>query len=100
MAEPELPLPTFLIIGAQKSATRWLRLNLGLHPDVFTAPRELEFFNSAEHFLQDGPEWYRRQFEDGRASSPSGGDARLHVLGVISPRSWLSASNRCCPTPC
>jgi hypothetical protein len=63
MAEPELPLPTFLIIGAQKSATRWLRLNLGLHPDVFTAPRELEFFNSAEHFLQDGPEWYRRQFE-------------------------------------
>ena len=36
-----LPLPTFLIIGAQKSATRWLRFNLGLHPDVYAAPTEL-----------------------------------------------------------
>ena len=27
------PLPTFVILGAQKSATRWLRWNLGLHLD-------------------------------------------------------------------
>jgi hypothetical protein len=56
------PLPTFLIIGAQKSATRWLRVNLGLHPDVYTAPTELEFFNKAERFAR-GTRWYCRQFE-------------------------------------
>jgi hypothetical protein len=59
----ELPLPTFLIIGAQKSATRWLRLNLGLHPAIFTADREIEFFNSAEHYERQGTSWYRQQFE-------------------------------------
>jgi hypothetical protein len=57
------PLPTFLIIGAQKSATRWLRLNLGLHPSVFTAARELEFFNNSERFENLGVTWYREQFE-------------------------------------
>jgi hypothetical protein len=54
-----LPLPTFLIIGAQKSGTRWLRHNLGRHPEVFTADREIEFFN---HHFAEGPGWYRRQF--------------------------------------
>jgi hypothetical protein len=63
MAAVEPPLPTFLIVGAQKSATRWLRLNLGLHPDVFTAARELEFFNSKQHYETDGIAWYRAQFE-------------------------------------
>ncbi len=58
-----LPLPTFLIIGAQKSATRWLRLNLGLHPDVFAARAELEFFNNGNQFRDRGTEWYRAQFE-------------------------------------
>jgi len=63
------PLPTFLIIGAQKSATRWLRLNLGLHPEVFTASREIEFFNNGPRYRDDGTDWYRAQFEgwDGEA---------------------------------
>lgn len=59
----ELPLPTFLIIGAQKSATRWLRLNLGLHPDVFTASTEIQFFNDRKRFGELGVPWYRAQFE-------------------------------------
>ena len=58
-----LPLPTFLIIGAQKSATRWLRLNLGLHPDVFAARAEIEFFNNGNVYRDQGPAWYREQFE-------------------------------------
>src|SRR2546423_9620258 len=62
MEPPALPLPTFLIIGAQKSATRWLRLNLGLHPDVFSASSELEFFNNAER-VERGGDSYRAQFE-------------------------------------
>src|SRR5258706_323365 len=56
------PLPTFLIIGAQKSATRWLRLNLGLHPDVFSAATEVEFFNNGPRFRDEGTDWYRDQF--------------------------------------
>jgi hypothetical protein len=51
-----------VIIGAQKSATRWLRLNLGQHPDIFTAPTEVGFFNSKERYRQ-GPEWYAARFE-------------------------------------
>src|ERR1700722_14569247 len=63
MESPAPPLPTFLIIGAQKSATRWLRLNLGLHPAVFAASREIEFFNNRDRFQQQGIAWYREQFE-------------------------------------
>ncbi|MGH9025399.1 MAG: sulfotransferase domain-containing protein [Acidimicrobiia bacterium] len=69
----EPPLPTFLIIGAQKSATRWLRYNLGLHPEIFTPRRELSFFNSSA-FRQQGTDWYRAQFE-GWAGEPIVGEA-------------------------
>jgi len=68
------PLPTFLIIGAQKSATRWLRLNLGLHPAVFTASRELEFFNNGDRYRELGTDWYRAQFE-GWSGEPIVGEA-------------------------
>jgi hypothetical protein len=60
VAEPR-PLPTFVIIGAQKSATRWLRLNLGHHPDVYTTPEEVAFFSAATRYRQ-GPEWYAPHF--------------------------------------
>jgi uncharacterized protein (TIGR03086 family) len=62
MPDFEAPLPTFLIIGAQKSGTRWLRVNLGRHPDVYTAPAETMFFHSPERFNARGLEWYRAQF--------------------------------------
>ena len=65
----EPPLPTFLIIGAQKSATRWLRFNLGLHPDVYVAPSEIEFFNNRNRYNDLGVSWYRAQFE-GSAGEP------------------------------
>jgi hypothetical protein len=63
MSRPEPPLPTFLIIGAQKSATRWLRVNLGEHPDIYTAPRELSYFNRDRRVKRSGLAWYRSQFE-------------------------------------
>lgn len=56
------PLPTFLIIGAQKSGTVWLNTNLGMHPDVFTPKREVWFFNLDNRFKR-GLDWYRAQFE-------------------------------------
>jgi Sulfotransferase domain len=68
------PLPTFIIIGAQKSATRWLRQNLGKHPDIFTAPREVKYFNHTKRVAQLGPDWYRAQF-DGWAGEPVVGEA-------------------------
>jgi hypothetical protein len=57
------PLPDFLIIGAQKSATRWLRVNLGLHPEVFTADAELSFFDRPGKIDALGLDWYRHQFD-------------------------------------
>jgi hypothetical protein len=56
------PLPTFLVIGAQKSATRWLRQNLGKHPEIHASPYEIGFFNSPKRFDDLGVEWYRSQF--------------------------------------
>jgi hypothetical protein len=62
LADP--PLPTFLIIGAQKSGTRWLRRNLGEHPEVFTYNGEIAYFNENEHF-SNGLRWYRKKFRKG-----------------------------------
>lgn len=57
-----LPLPTYLIIGAQKSGTRWLIKNLREHPEVFAAAVELSFFNRNSRFEQ-GLYEYRAAFE-------------------------------------
>lgn len=73
MAPGDLPLPTFLVIGAQKSATRWLRMNLGAHPDVFVADHELSFFNGSRSFRR-GLDEYRRCFE-GWNGEPAVGEA-------------------------
>jgi len=59
-----VPLPTFLIIGAQKSATRWLRLNLGAHPSVYAAPTELAFFNNRKRYESLGADGYAAMFDD------------------------------------
>jgi len=74
MSSRELPLPTFLIIGAQKCATRWLRFNLGLHPDVYAASAELSFFNNRPRYAYLGVSWYRDQFE-GWTGEPVVGEA-------------------------
>jgi hypothetical protein len=58
-------LPNFLIVGAQKSATRWLRTNLGKHPQVHTAAREQEFFNHQWHL---GAQWYADQFDGAKGA--------------------------------
>jgi Sulfotransferase domain len=59
MNDGEAPLPNFLIIGAQKSGTRWLRHNLGCHRSIFVVDHEVEFFN---HNYESGTDWYRAQF--------------------------------------
>jgi hypothetical protein len=52
-------LPNFLIVGAQKAGTRWLRHNLAQHPEVYAASEEVWYF---DHHFDRGVDWYRRQF--------------------------------------
>lgn len=66
------PLPTFLIIGAQKSATRWLRRHLGEHPEIFVSDKELRFFNGGR--FDEGLDSYRANFE-GWTGEPIVGEA-------------------------
>ncbi|MDN5836672.1 MAG: sulfotransferase domain-containing protein [Nitrosospira sp.] len=67
-----MPLPNFLIIGAQKSGTTWLLQRLGQHPDVFIPPQEVHFFDKAYNFRK-GCDWYR-QFFDGATEEKAIGE--------------------------
>jgi Sulfotransferase domain len=58
-AELSGPLPTFLLVGAQKSATTSVIHYLGGHPDVFALQDEVHFFDR-HHDL--GLDWYRSRF--------------------------------------
>ena len=69
-----LPLPTFLVIGAQKCGTRWLRVNLGAHPEIFTVPHEVKYFNHTKRVSSLGSDWYRAQFA-GWSGEPVAGEA-------------------------
>jgi hypothetical protein len=53
-------LPTFLVIGAQKSATTSLIHHMAGHPEVFALTEEVHFFD--RHFAR-GIDWYRARFD-------------------------------------
>lgn len=61
MAAPA-PHPTFVIIGAERAATRWLRFHLDQHPDICAPPLHLDYFGDPERMATLGFRWYRRQF--------------------------------------
>ena len=54
------PLPDFLIIGAPKCATSWLRLALARQSNVIMADDEIEYFTS---HLDRPLQWYLAHFE-------------------------------------
>jgi uncharacterized protein (TIGR03086 family) len=85
MPNSEAPLPTFLIIGAQKSGTRWLRINLGKHHEVYAAPTETQFFHSPERFAL-GLDWYRAQFPDWSGESIVGEATPGYMIWRHRPR--------------
>lgn len=58
-----MALPDFLIIGAQKAGTTWLRALLRRHPNVYMPDREIHFFNKTHNYSQ-GLDWYARHFRD------------------------------------
>jgi Sulfotransferase domain len=62
-----MSLPSFLIIGAQKSGTSWLARNLGQHPQVFMPSQEIHFFDKDYNFNK-GVDWYEGHFKDAAAA--------------------------------
>lgn len=58
-----MPLPNFLIIGAQKSGTTWLMQRLRQHPDVYMPTEEIHYFDK-EYNYKKGVSWYRRFFQE------------------------------------
>lgn len=54
-------LPEFIIIGAAKAATTWVRNQLVMRPDVFLPAPEPHFFSREYH---RGEAWYRQWFQD------------------------------------
>lgn len=53
--------PNFVIVGAMRSGSTSMWRYLSDHPEVFMAPKELQYFT--EH-LDRGQEWYQAHFED------------------------------------
>ena len=65
-----MPLPTFVIVGAQKCGTSTLSATLRLHPQVFMSrPKELHFFDRR---YDQGLEWYSEQFKPRRRHLAAG----------------------------
>ena len=56
------PHPTFVIIGAKRAATRWLRFNLDRHPDICAPPLHLDYFSDPDRktLLAGGHETARK----------------------------------------
>ena len=66
--------PTFIGIGAEKSATTWCHAALNEHPQVCMGrPKEINYFN---YYHDRGEAWYRRHFHRPERA----------VLGEISPK--------------
>jgi hypothetical protein len=80
--EHTLPYPHFMIIGAPKCGTSWLRGTLHQHPDILMVPDEIEYFSN---FLNLPVEWYLDHFVSLLASSPEA-RSTLPVLGEKSAR--------------
>jgi sulfotransferase family protein len=75
-----LPYPHFIIIGAPKCGTSWLRGALDQHPDILVVPDEIEYFSD---FLDRPVEWYLDHFTRALAASS---ESMARALGEKSAR--------------
>jgi len=73
------PPPTFLIVGAERSATRWLRSNLDHHPEILAPPVDIGWFSDLEAMQTRGRRWYQSQF-DSWDGEPVLGEASVGYL--------------------
>jgi hypothetical protein len=78
------PLPTFIVIGAERAATRWLRNNLSVHPEVHLP------WSTAPHFAErnerGGLRGYRLQFRDAGDALAIGQVATSYLRATNVPR--------------
>jgi hypothetical protein len=73
------PPPTFLIVGAERCATRWLRSNLDRHPEILAPPGDVGWFSDLEAMQTRGRRWYQAQF-DSWNGEPVLGEASVGYL--------------------
>jgi hypothetical protein len=84
MSSKRPPLPSFVIIGAPGSATRWLRYNLDLHPEIYAPPR---FRRGLPPFLVD--EERLRGVELVHYQNSFKGWAGEPIVGALEPEAML-----------
>lgn len=74
-----MTLPNFLGIGAQRSGTSWLDVQLRTHPQVYLPVRrkEVHYF---DEFHDRGPQWYREFFPGEPAIQ------KFAAIGEITPK--------------
>jgi hypothetical protein len=75
-------LPGFVIIGAAKAATTWLRNQLSARPDVFLPKEEPHFF-SREYGR--GVEWYRSLFQEAAGNQIIGEKSADYLADPAAP---------------
>lgn len=73
------PPPSFLIVGAERSATRWLRFNLDRHPEILAPPGDIGWFSDLEAMRTMGRRFYQSQF-DSWDGEPLVGEASVGYL--------------------
>lgn len=76
-------LPTFLLVGAQKSGTTTLAHDLAAHPEIEMAAREVHYF---DRNLDRGIEWYAGQFRDRPAKAIGESTPEYMFLPEVPPR--------------
>lgn len=86
-AGPAGDLPDFLVIGAMRAGTTSIYRYLSAHPEVFLAPKELQFFTV--HF-DEGLDWYRARF--GPAGDRVAGEATADYLARASAMDRIAAT--------
>lgn len=76
-------LPNFLIVGAQKAASSWLKVCLQEHPDVYIYEQgEIHFFN--DHF-EKGVAWYESHFDDWSGQKAVGEKSPIYLSHPDTP---------------
>jgi hypothetical protein len=94
-ADEDLPLPDFVIVGAQRAATRWLRANLGDHPDIHLPGAPVDHFS---HPSEDrGVRAYRMAFRHAGGARFVGEASPSYLLPMHRPRAVARRINHLLP---
>jgi hypothetical protein len=76
-------LPSFVIIGAAKSATTWLMHNLQRHRQVLVPSVEIDYFSSN---YEKGMSWYLAHFAGARGEQVVGEKSNTYLTSPDAPR--------------